>query len=141
VPWENGCDNHHHEYRQWTVNLALWFTHILAGNNHRLDWGYNRLCEEKFAESGRRKKSQRGRQRVGPGSAERRPPESERSTTRKRKNTQKQTESQETLNPALFSFSENPIPQPNVNPYFASLSLGAKSLTFLDFFRSLCRGF
>lgn len=37
IPWEN----HHHRredgqgQEKWTINLALWFVHILAGYNHQ----------------------------------------------------------------------------------------------------------
>ncbi|KAI1734313.1 hypothetical protein F4680DRAFT_438707 [Xylaria scruposa] len=37
-----------------TMNLAVWFQHILAGNNHELAWEYGPLAEEvlKVADQG-----------------------------------------------------------------------------------------
>lgn len=51
IPWENGCDDRHHSYKQLTVNLALWFTHILAGNHYKLDWKYRKLREEELVQT------------------------------------------------------------------------------------------
>ncbi|KAI0485998.1 hypothetical protein F4859DRAFT_527892 [Xylaria cf. heliscus] len=34
------------KFRVMTMNLALWFLHILAGNNHELAWEYGPLAEE-----------------------------------------------------------------------------------------------
>ncbi|TGJ84716.1 hypothetical protein E0Z10_g4064 [Xylaria hypoxylon] len=62
VPWENGCDSNHHEYRRLTVNLALWFAHILAGNDHRLDWDWG-LCEESVGERAQQNEPIRGHKR------------------------------------------------------------------------------
>ncbi|KAI2469973.1 hypothetical protein F4781DRAFT_392443 [Annulohypoxylon bovei var. microspora] len=47
IPWEN----HSAEdgYRELTINLAIWFLCILAGNDHRPRWEYGPLAEEILA--------------------------------------------------------------------------------------------
>lgn len=35
--------------RDWTINLAFWYLHILAGNDYRLAWTYTKLEEEALA--------------------------------------------------------------------------------------------
>lgn len=35
--------------RDWTINLAFWYLHILAGNNYCLKWKYIKLEEETLA--------------------------------------------------------------------------------------------
>ncbi|KAK3291895.1 uncharacterized protein B0H64DRAFT_408351 [Chaetomium fimeti] len=49
IPWENHRQGSSNEYRALTVNLALWFVHILAGNAHEVDWNYPNLWEEHLA--------------------------------------------------------------------------------------------
>lgn len=47
IPWSNHCppdDTDGPEH--WTVNLALWFVHVLAGNNFEVDWRYDPLRDE-----------------------------------------------------------------------------------------------
>ncbi|KAI1112846.1 hypothetical protein F5Y14DRAFT_463073 [Nemania sp. NC0429] len=51
IPWANGCDDYHHNYKKLTVNLALWFTHVLAGNHYKLDWKYRKLYDEELAQT------------------------------------------------------------------------------------------
>lgn len=46
VPWTNYRDGELDTYRSLTVNLALWFVHILAGNKYEVDWRYGNLEEE-----------------------------------------------------------------------------------------------
>ena len=48
IPWENHRRGKHEDYDALTVNLALWFVHILAGNAHEIDWNYPDLLEEKL---------------------------------------------------------------------------------------------
>ncbi|KAI0411138.1 hypothetical protein F5X98DRAFT_381049 [Xylaria grammica] len=109
VPWENGCDSYHHEYGQLTVNLALWLTHILAGNNHRLCWQYNRLCEERVAE-------RVDGEDVSTWSLESQTWHREKTTADKEAQACRgQTSGQETLDLPIVSFSGNPIPQPNTS--------------------------
>lgn len=40
IPWDNTAPAGSKQPEKWTVNLALWFMHILAGNNFRVGWGY-----------------------------------------------------------------------------------------------------
>ncbi|KAK4031760.1 hypothetical protein C8A01DRAFT_21078 [Parachaetomium inaequale] len=49
IPWENHNHDDPDNYADLTVNLALWFVHILAGNAHRVDWSYPKLWEEQLA--------------------------------------------------------------------------------------------
>lgn len=49
IPWSRGSDRDQVE-REWTVNLALWFLHILAGYNYEVDWSYKPLEEEELGE-------------------------------------------------------------------------------------------
>lgn len=46
VPWSNYNKSDINNYDNLTINLALWFVHVLAGNNHKVDWGYPGLREE-----------------------------------------------------------------------------------------------
>lgn len=54
IPWENHNNDDPDNYADWTVNLALWFVHILAGNAHEVNWSYpDSLWQEQLAtESG-----------------------------------------------------------------------------------------
>jgi hypothetical protein len=47
IPWDNhGEDGDPKSVKDWTINLALWFVHVLAGNNHEVTWKYNHLKKE-----------------------------------------------------------------------------------------------
>ena len=48
IPWENHRKNDSDNHGALTVNLALWFVHILAGNAHELAWSYDDLWKEKL---------------------------------------------------------------------------------------------
>ncbi|KIL95670.1 hypothetical protein FAVG1_00408 [Fusarium avenaceum] len=37
IPWDNHSSGSKEDVSAWTVNLALWFVHILAGNNFEPD--------------------------------------------------------------------------------------------------------
>lgn len=50
IPWDNHRNVASNEYKSLTVNLALWFVHVLAGNCHAVDWTYNPLCSEQLAQ-------------------------------------------------------------------------------------------
>jgi hypothetical protein len=49
VPWDNHRSGDPDKYKDLTVNLALWFIHILAGNRHEISWDYGALTSEKPA--------------------------------------------------------------------------------------------
>ncbi|KAK3936570.1 hypothetical protein QBC46DRAFT_418644 [Diplogelasinospora grovesii] len=40
VPWDNDNGGDPDNYKELTVNLAVWFVHVLAGNGHQVDWDY-----------------------------------------------------------------------------------------------------
>ncbi|SPJ79466.1 uncharacterized protein FTOL_07857 [Fusarium torulosum] len=46
VPWDNHSKRGRTGLDVWTVNLALWFVHILAGNNFEASWSYVDLADE-----------------------------------------------------------------------------------------------
>lgn len=46
IPWDNHHKGSLDEHRDLTVNLALWFVHILAGNHYKVDWDYGPLKAE-----------------------------------------------------------------------------------------------
>jgi hypothetical protein len=46
VPWSNHSNGEPEGCKTLTVNLALWFVHILAGNHHEVDWDYPALQAE-----------------------------------------------------------------------------------------------
>ncbi|KAI1039340.1 hypothetical protein LB505_008561 [Fusarium chuoi] len=46
IPWENYSQGRRRILDVWTVNLALWFMHVLAGNNFEVDWSYIDLTAE-----------------------------------------------------------------------------------------------
>ena len=46
IPWANHNDGNPNDYADLTVNLALWFVHILAGNAHAVNWSYPDLKKE-----------------------------------------------------------------------------------------------
>lgn len=48
IPWDNYRQGNPDDYGALTVNLALWFIHILAGNAHEVDWSYPDLQDEKL---------------------------------------------------------------------------------------------
>ncbi|KAI1418994.1 hypothetical protein F5Y12DRAFT_721314 [Xylaria sp. FL1777] len=124
IPWGNGCDNHHHEYKKLTVNLALWFTHILAGNHYKLDWKYQKLRDEELVQTPQQQEPQvkyRGKKGVThdrEASLSR-----NRSSRNKRKRQEKSQEhtstdehTQEQGNQDIgnFSFPETSVPQPTI---------------------------
>jgi hypothetical protein len=47
VPWDNHRRGDPDKYKDLTINLALWFIHILAGNRHEISWDYGALASEK----------------------------------------------------------------------------------------------
>lgn len=49
IPWENHHQGDVNKYRDLTINLALWFVHVLAGNNYQVDWNYGLLKDEGLA--------------------------------------------------------------------------------------------
>ena len=49
VPWDNHRSGDPEKYKDLTVNLALWFIHILAGNRHEISWDYDALTSKKLA--------------------------------------------------------------------------------------------
>ncbi|KAH7133999.1 hypothetical protein EDB81DRAFT_802894 [Dactylonectria macrodidyma] len=51
IPWDNHSQGEVDGHDTWTVNLALWFVHVLAGNNYEAGWQYGRLEDEKLAAS------------------------------------------------------------------------------------------
>ncbi|RYP73438.1 hypothetical protein DL771_003610 [Monosporascus sp. 5C6A] len=48
IPWTNDSKGDPKNYEGLTVNLALWFIHVLAGNGHRVDWEYEELQSEQL---------------------------------------------------------------------------------------------
>ncbi|KAK8000112.1 hypothetical protein PG990_012712 [Apiospora arundinis] len=50
VPWERHLPRDDGESQELTMNLALWFIHTLAGNSHRVDWGYPPLLDEELTQ-------------------------------------------------------------------------------------------
>ncbi len=48
IPWDNHRSGEPDEYEELTVNLALWFIHILAGNHPKVAWDYVDLASEKL---------------------------------------------------------------------------------------------
>ncbi|RKK66233.1 hypothetical protein BFJ69_g15594 [Fusarium oxysporum] len=51
IPWENYSQGQRRSLDVWTVNLALWFMHILAGNNFEVEWSYVDLTAETLVAS------------------------------------------------------------------------------------------
>jgi hypothetical protein len=49
IPWENYRKGNSDDYSALTVNLALWFVHILAGNAHEVNWSYPPLGNKQLA--------------------------------------------------------------------------------------------
>lgn len=49
IPWSQGSAEDQFK-DDWTVNLALWFLHILAGNGYEVDYGYKPLVDENLSE-------------------------------------------------------------------------------------------
>lgn len=119
IPWGNGCDEDHENYRAWTVNLALWFTHILAGNNYRIDWGYPHLRDEKIVEPPQQPARKRKRTRNADSAAS----QLLDAAPRKRHKARHQASpSQEEQDVPQHSFYEEPIPQPQVSLFSRFLS-------------------
>lgn len=137
IPWGNGCDENHEDYRAWTVNLALWFTHVLAGNHYKLDWGYPALRDEKIVEAPQQPDQghKRGRDAqnaaLQPAIQKRKRARKAQSAAsqaldaapRKRHKARHQTSpSQEEQDVPNYSFYEEPIPQPQVSLFSRLLS-------------------
>ncbi|VUC26663.1 unnamed protein product [Clonostachys rosea] len=40
IPHSNHCLGNLEEFDKWTVNLAIWFMHIVAAQSHQLKWSY-----------------------------------------------------------------------------------------------------
>ncbi|TGJ78964.1 hypothetical protein E0Z10_g9805 [Xylaria hypoxylon] len=128
IPWGNGCDDHHHDYKRLTVNLALWFTHILAGNHYKLDWKYRKLQEEELVQPPRQQGHQptlgdkRPRKddgevalsptRTAKNKRKRHEPEQPQERSEEYNHAERQQENQDIAN---FSFCETPLPQPTVS--------------------------
>ncbi|KAI9148964.1 putative endo-beta-1,4-glucanase D [Paramyrothecium foliicola] len=49
IPWSNHCEGSLDEHASWTVNLALWFMHILIGKRYEVSWEYRDLKDEELA--------------------------------------------------------------------------------------------
>ncbi|RSL57782.1 hypothetical protein CEP54_008106 [Fusarium duplospermum] len=49
IPWTNHHQGGTEDDETWTINLALWFMHILVGNNYEVCWRYDRLQDETLA--------------------------------------------------------------------------------------------
>lgn len=43
IPWETHFEKMPEACDTWTINLALWFIHVLAGNEAGVNWTYPRL--------------------------------------------------------------------------------------------------
>ncbi|KAI0114100.1 hypothetical protein GGR51DRAFT_505487 [Nemania sp. FL0031] len=109
VPWDNGCDTDHHEYRQWTVNLALWFMHILAGNNHKLGWDWG-LRDDEFVKIKQQESPKRG--------TESQSLDSRTSAMKKRSRAEQareEAQAQEIIDNPNFSFTSSVIRQPSMS--------------------------
>ncbi|KAK7418165.1 hypothetical protein QQX98_004140 [Neonectria punicea] len=52
IPWESHRRADVESHDSWTINLALWFVHILAGNNYEAAWEYGPLKDEDLVASG-----------------------------------------------------------------------------------------
>ncbi|KAI1854063.1 hypothetical protein JX265_003613 [Neoarthrinium moseri] len=46
IPWDNNNGGNPEDYKSLTVNLGLWFIHVLAGNHYRVGWEYPPLENE-----------------------------------------------------------------------------------------------
>lgn len=54
IPWSNHCGGTDEiPDGKWTVNLVLWFLHILAGNEHHIDWEYELLSAQQLSRQSR----------------------------------------------------------------------------------------
>ncbi|KAF4957055.1 hypothetical protein FGADI_3470 [Fusarium gaditjirri] len=51
IPWKNYSQGQRRSLDVWTVNLALWFMHILAGNKFEVEWRYVDLTAETLLDS------------------------------------------------------------------------------------------
>lgn len=49
IPWSNHGDGQLDAHGSWTINLVLWFMHILVGKNYKVDWHYRELKFEELA--------------------------------------------------------------------------------------------
>ena len=97
------------------MDLALWFTHILAGNHYKLDWKYRKFHEEELVRAPKKGDNQ-------PEPSHKRAKEHDgevllprtRVTRNKRKHNEyvQSQDQQEIQDIAKFSFRENPLPQP-----------------------------
>lgn len=46
IPWANHRHGSAEQGGTWTINLALWYFHILAGNDYKIKWKYDALVDE-----------------------------------------------------------------------------------------------
>ena len=46
VPWANHRRGNATTGSGWTINLVLWYLHILAGNDYKIKWKYRSLIDE-----------------------------------------------------------------------------------------------
>lgn len=51
IPWDNHHQGDVSGCTAWTVNLALWFMHVLAATNHEVKWTYDPLVKETLTRS------------------------------------------------------------------------------------------
>ena len=51
IPWGNHRPGRSKKYNEWTVSLALWFVHVLAGYEHGVKWAYASSMPDKKAPS------------------------------------------------------------------------------------------
>ncbi|CAM1505187.1 Fc.00g108240.m01.CDS01 [Cosmosporella sp. VM-42] len=49
IPWGNHRQGDVETHETWTINLALWFLHVLAGNSYEAGWEYGSLKDERLA--------------------------------------------------------------------------------------------
>lgn len=50
IPWAEHRQDEGNSYRKLTVNLALWWVHVLAGNQYKAEWVYDELGTEAAVE-------------------------------------------------------------------------------------------
>lgn len=60
IPWSShrGEGESVGDFKTMTMNLAIWFQHVLAGNNHELAWNYSPLIEEVLINNNRRQEQE-----------------------------------------------------------------------------------
>ncbi|KAH7321025.1 hypothetical protein B0I35DRAFT_204973 [Stachybotrys elegans] len=47
IPWANHHTGSAQDLEEWTINLALWVLHILAGDSYEVDWKYKPFYKDK----------------------------------------------------------------------------------------------